>query len=252
MGMGGWLHTNVGLGQKAGSRILLGEEDWKLAEATIQQLESGEPIRRKVRPASRASASSSATTGEGFKRQTDLAWQEHLIAFVPLNFSSGGPQGARFIAAQWQDIVDLDFDELLVCESMPVLGNLRQCRWLFSHHYPAGRKVIAIFCGNQASSFKPAAAAAFMAATHQPLSAFVSYDPFGLRAAAKLPRVDRLCLPPPEQLARAPRLDPRTVATRLERVGEAMSHCRHKPVLQCWWNLAGPRIGVDIKDLVTA
>lgn len=252
MGMGGWLHTQLGLGTKNDSRLVLSAADLQLAAATVRHLELGAPIQRKEKPRHGQAAELAAGAGEGYRRRSDLAWQQHLIAVVPLNLGMAHAGAARFLAAQWQDVLRWEFDEILACQTMAALGNIQRCSWLFGHHYPKGTKVLAVFTGDMLTSFKPAAAATLIGSTVQPVSALVSHDPFGLRAASKLPRVDRICLPPSAQLSLAPRMDPRTLNSRIERVGEHLDRCRHRPVQECWKQIKATRVAVDIRDLVAA
>lgn len=115
-----------------------------------------------------------------------------------------GPGGYHVVSVE--QARETSAQRLLVVEHLVAFRHLERCRWI-----PAdGGDVLAIFIG-EPSLYKTADATAVLAARSEPVWCLPGFDPAGLALAARLPRLERLLLPPLEWLvktAKRQRRDP--------------------------------------------
>jgi hypothetical protein len=169
---------------------------------------------------------------------------EGLLAVVPLNMSVHLPDGAGFLAVDWEQALQWNFQAVLECENLEPLVRLSEYSWL--ERYVGGRPVLAIYRGGP-QIFRTGPPAAFLRSTDKPVLGFYDFDPAGLLMAAGEPNLEALCLPEWAVL--------REKAIQMQRPGlyyPQLTACQATldaltsgPVHQAWGQLKTIRCGLD-------
>ncbi|MFC4926890.1 MULTISPECIES: DUF7281 domain-containing protein [Delftia] len=132
-----------------------------------------------------------APTGQSEKHRAK-AVTERYVAVRTLHMEQSILPSSGFLATDWQEVCDWDFDVLLVIENLETLIRLQEYLWL--NQYVKGRRALALFRGT-VGMFSTAAAADLIHTDARPTLAFYDFDPKGLAMAASLPRREAMCLP---------------------------------------------------------
>lgn len=160
--------------------ILYGDEDSSRAEALLRS--EGLPPLKVERPSAKPI------------RSTPDAHRHLLVAVSSLNGGPELPKGVRFLAMAACDAAAMPHEVLLICQDIRVLQRIREFTWL--QDYLGGRSALVLFRGGAGvSGFRVAACEAAMRESKAPVLAIVDLDTTGLVAAARLERLERLCVP---------------------------------------------------------
>lgn len=142
-------------------------------------------------------------------------------------------EGVHFLAMTCEGAERLQHEVLVVCQHIHGLHLLSSYDWMRA--YLKDRKGVAIFRGGGAD-FGRLACERVLETSTAPVLALFDCDPVGLAGSLKLPRLEALCLPPTDALARqlaAERhLDP--FARQLHTHGAALDDCEHPQVAEAW------------------
>lgn len=210
-GIAGFLSKQgVGRSDPADPRwILYGPEDFARAETLLRSeglppLEVERRAPRRVRP-----------SPEGHRNL--------LVAVSNLNGGPDLPEGVRFLAMAASDAAAMPHEVLLICQDIRVLQRIREFTWL--HDYLDGRSALVLFRGGAGvSGFRVAACEAAMRESKAPVLAIVDLDTTGLVAAARLERLERLCVPSWPTVARLLGASRATAAPRRHPLLEMPAH----------------------------
>lgn len=160
--------------------ILYGDDDFARAEALLRS--EGLPPLKAERP-----------TAKPIRRSPE-SHRNLLVAVSNLNGGPELPRGVRFLAMAACDAAAMPHEVLLVCQDIRVLQRIREFTWL--QDYLGGRSALVLFRGGAGvSGFRVAACEAAMRESKAPVLAIVDVDTTGLVAAARLERLERLCVP---------------------------------------------------------
>lgn len=178
----------------------------------------------------RADASDAASEKAG----ADLV-TEGLVAVVPMGLPQqrGHAPVGSFLAMRWDAALALPYEVLVVCENLEPMLRLSSYPWLI--HQIAGRPALALFRGAPAW-FRTNAAAQLVASDRRPLLALFDFDPQGLAMANALPRRERLCLPPWEELEALVRQYKRhhLYANQVQRSRVELDACEAPDIAEAW------------------
>jgi len=190
------LHRNYKLGQIQGSYFLFTQEDSDLARRML--VNEGLPLQPASEPLRRSEA---AHRNPAKEKSGTLAPHANSVAVKNANghCTLGGypicNPGYQVLTADQAAAVDADV--LLVVENLESFRFLERVRWIDYQ----GLSVLAVFRGD--NTFKGSAALEVIASSSLPVWAYFDFDPAGLGMASRLPRLQRLLLPPHEPLTEA-------------------------------------------------
>lgn len=214
--------------------IVYAEEDFTRAEVLLRsegfpQLKSEKPPARPVR--------------RGRDSHRNL-----LVAVSSLNGDLALPRGARFIAMAAGDAAAIPHEVVLVCQDLRVLQRVHEFAWLNS--YVHGRSALVMFRGGAGvSGFRVAACDAALRESTAPVLALVDLDVTGLVAAARLERLEGLCVPSWPTMGRLLAAAKPTPAPRRHPLLEAPTH---RDVQHAWQLLRQYSRGVCSADFPAA
>ncbi|MDR7152040.1 hypothetical protein J2W49_004016 [Hydrogenophaga palleronii] len=193
-----FFHTQHGLGQRAGSRYLYGEIDTDRARQLL--------INRGIALASAVQAlrrSDAANNNPGNEKSGTLS--PHFDS-VAIKTAHGQCLLERVpVARSGYQVVTLDqansvrTDVLLVVENLESFRFLERNCWIDFQE----KSVLAVFRGDNV--LRADIATRLLESRTEPVWAYFDFDPAGLGMAARLPRLERLLLPPEGILSAAAR-----------------------------------------------
>jgi hypothetical protein len=142
--------------------------------------------------------------------------------------------GVHFFAMTCEGAERLQHDVVVVCQHIHGLRLLSSYEWFRA--YLKDRKGIAIFRGGGGGDFGRLACERVLGSSTAPVLALFDCDPVGLAASLKLPRLEALCLPPTDELARQLAAGrPRDLfARQLHAHGATLDDCEHPQVAEAW------------------
>lgn len=231
-GIAGFL-SKQGVGRSDSSDprwIIYGADDFARAEALLRS--EGLPPLRVEAPATKP------------VRHSPEAHRNLLVAVSYLNGGPDLPKGVRFLAMAACDVVAMPHEVLLICQNIDVLQRIREYSWL--QDYLGGRSALVLFRGGAGvSGFRVAACEAVMRESQAPVLAIVDLDTTGLVAAARLERLERLCVPSWPIVARLLGASRATSAPRRHPLLEMPAH---EDVQRAWGLLRQHSRGVSSAD----
>lgn len=189
---------HFGMGQHVGSRFVFNEADadrahQMLAIAGVAIEPAGQPLRRAQAGLNNPSQEKAGT----------LAPHQDSIAVKAAHGRcecKGDPVPALgYQVLTLEQACEIRADVLLVVENLESFRFLERNRWIDYQELA----VLAIFRGDGA--FRANLVSRLLEASSAPVWAYFDFDPAGLGMAARLPRLQRVLLPPDEVLERAAR-----------------------------------------------
>lgn len=141
--------------------------------------------------------------------------------------------GVLFLAMTCEGAELVQHEVLVVCQHIHGLYLLSRYDWIRA--YLKDRKAVAIFRGG-GGDFGRLACERVLESSAAPVLALFDCDPAGLAASLKLPRLEAVCLPPADALARQLAAErPRDLfARQLHTHGSALDDCEHPQVAEAW------------------
>jgi hypothetical protein len=117
-----------------------------------------------------------------------------FVAMAALNSPSLLPKGALYAVMRAHDAANIPHDVVLICQHLRTLKRIHQFNWL--DRYLKGRRALALFKGGRgASGFSVSGAKLTVHLSNAPALALVDLDMAGLVVAARIPRLEALCVP---------------------------------------------------------
>lgn len=179
------LSEGHGIGAISGTRVLYEPTDFERARAAL--------VSRRILVEEPSASFSRSEAGPGLSEKAGARpVTEGLLAVVPMNMSVHLPNGAGFLAVDWEQALQWDCQAVLECENLEPLVRLSEYSWLES--FVGGRPVLAIYRGGP-QVFRTGPPAAFLRRAGKPVLGFYDFDPAGLLMAAGEPKLESLCLP---------------------------------------------------------
>lgn len=226
-----------GIGAISGARVLYEPTDFERARAAL--MSRSIYVEEPTLGFSRSEAGPGLSEKAGARPVT-----EGLMAVVPLNMSMRMPSGAGFLAVDWMQALQWDFQAVLECENLEALLRLSEYSWL--ERYVLGRPVLAVFRGGP-QVFRTGTPAKFLRRVDKPVLGFYDFDPAGLLMAAGEPNLEAVCLPEWDALKNQAMLmqRPGLYYPQLKACQSTLEALRGGPVYQAWVRLKSIRCGLD-------
>lgn len=231
------LSEGHGIGAISGTRVMYESADFERARAAL--------VSRSILVDEPTAGFSRSEAGPGLSEKAGARpVTEGLLAVVPMNMSVHMPEGAGFLAVDWEQALRWDYQAVLECENLEPLVRLTEYSWL--ERYVRGRSVLAIFRGGP-QVFRTGPPAAFLRRADKPVLGFYDFDPAGLQIAAGEPNLETLCLPEWEALkSRATQMQrPGLYYPQLKACQSTLDALSGGPVHQAWDHLKSIRCGLD-------
>ncbi|MGC4367041.1 DUF7281 domain-containing protein [Hydrogenophaga sp. R2] len=241
------LGQHYGMGQHIGSRFTFTEAD--SARARQMLVNASIPIEPPSTGLRRAEA---ARNNPAREKAGTLAPHENSIAVkvahghCDLDGHPVATQGYQVLTLE--QALNVRADVLLVVENLESLRFLERNRWIDYE----GKAVLAVFRGDR--TLRTDVVARFIESSSAPVWAYFDFDPAGLGMSAKLPRLQRILLPPEAALASAAR-NANQVHLYADQVGQwsrALTSDKRPMVLRPWALLRQLRVGLaqELMDIL--
>jgi len=159
-------------------------------------------------------------------------------------FASGQSWSGEVLYAVMKaaDAARLQHEVILLCQDINALDLARKTPWVAS--YIGSRRALMLFRGGVANSgFAVRASAALIQRSQAPVLALVDLDVKGLTVAARLPRLEAICVPSWDEVKRHMRHSPEGGPQRVNRL---LDGATHHDVKQAWAVIRSLPSGIPI------
>lgn len=156
-----------------------------------------------------------------------------LVAVRAVNSDLALPAGVCFMAMNRQDALKLRHEVVLVCESALLLQELPAYGWL--QDYLRRRSTLVIYRGGS-GGFRISACDELLRQSRAPVLALVAFTPPGFAMAARLPRLEAVCVPPTRLLKPAIERDGMSSLASASHalLGKELDAVDHPPFVRAW------------------
>jgi hypothetical protein len=241
------LSQHYGMGQHIGSRFIFTEVDAVRARQMLAN--ANIPIEP---PSTRLRRAEAALNNPAKEKAGTLAPHEDSIAVKAAHGNcdlEGQPVPAQgYQVLTLEQALRVRADVLLVVENLESLRFLERNRWIDYE----GKTVLAVFRGDR--TLRADVVARFIESNSATVWAYFDFDPAGLGMSAKLPRLQRILLPPEAALTRTAR-QANQVHLYADQVGQwsqALTSDKRPIVQRPWGLLRHLRVGLaqELMDLL--
>ena len=213
-GIAAYLLRTQSLGEVRQERIRYGAEDYFHAERLIDLFTGASVVPQLTACPSDAS-------------------EDGLVAVAPLGPWIPAPFPCNFMVLEWRRAAALPLYVLVVCSHLDHLHEAQRFTWLAK--LLDGRPALAVYAGDSSRYHQDASTSALLRATQAPVWSLGDWNAKELFAAAGLPRLERIVLPPDHDLKRTPStMSPASFAATRSRYARSIEAVK-SPVIAAAW-----------------